>query len=94
MYTHIISHGDQNVTMTFNVSGQGHSAKALKLRYVANCWFYAVLFDMYTHIIYPGEQTVTMTSKVRGQGHRANAVNSDISRIKCHIELILTSTPT
>ena len=80
--------------MTFNVSGQGHSAKALKLRYVANCWFYGVLFDMYTHIIYPGEQTVTMTSKVRGQGHRANAVNSDISRIKCHIELILTSTPT
>ena len=66
MYTHIISHGDQNVTMTFNVSGQGHSAKAL-------CWFYGVLFDMYTHIIYPGEQTVTMTSKVRGQGHRANA---------------------
>ena len=57
-YTNIISHGEQNVTMTFNVSGQGHSAKELKLRYLANCWFYGVLFDMYTHIIYPGEQTV------------------------------------
>ena len=75
-YTNIIGHGDQNVTMTFNVSGQSHSAKALKLRYLANYSFYGVLFDMYTHIIYPGEQTVTMTSKVRGQGHRANAVNA------------------
>ena len=32
MYIHISSHGEQNVTMTFNVSGQGHSAKALKIK--------------------------------------------------------------
>ena len=64
MYTHIISHGDQNVTMTFNVSGKGHSAKALKLRYLANCWFYGVLFDMYTRLC-----TMTLIFDLEGQGH-------------------------
>ena len=94
MYIHIISHGEQNVTMTFNVSGHGHSAKALKSRYLTNCWSYGIVLNMYTRIITHGEQNVTITSKVRGQGLRTNAVNSNISQTICRIELILTSTPT
>ena len=94
MYIHIISHGEQNVTMTFNVSGQGHSAKALKLRYLANCWSYGIVFNMYTCIFTHGEQNVTMTSKVRGQGLKTNAVNSNITQTIGRIELSLTSTPT
>ena len=61
------------------VRAHGHSANALKSRYLTNCWSYGIVFNMYTRIITHGEQNVTLTSKVRGQGLRTNAVNSNIS---------------
>ena len=59
MYTRIITHGEQNVTMTSKVRGQGLRTNAVNSNISQTIIMsYIVDFDKYTNIISHGEQNV------------------------------------
>ena len=46
MYLGMINHGEQNMTLTFKLKGQGHSLNVIKSQYHPNRWYQGVDFDM------------------------------------------------
>ena len=46
MYVDMINHGEQNMTLTFKLKGQGHSLNVIKSHYLPNRWYQGVDFDM------------------------------------------------
>ena len=64
MYTDIISHFEQNMTLTLMVKGQFHGEYTLKSACVANI---GVDLDTYTHILRHWNETLYF--KVKAQCH-------------------------
>ena len=91
----MINHIEQNMTLSFKVTGQGHIALTLIFALNHNIWQTVRLREFIltcAHIINYGKQNVTLILKVKG--HSANALKSQYLATFGRGKLILTCTPT
>ena len=73
MYIHI-NNGEQNVTLSFKVTGKGHSSTHLSYDTSEVLGRGKNDFDVYTNIINHWTQKMTMTFNFKVQDYSANAI--------------------
>ena len=72
MYTHIMNHGEQNVTLSFKVIVKMHISQHI-LQTVDNRMVILVKKIMNTHKMNHGVEKKNLYFQSNGQGHSANA---------------------